>query len=155
LGYSEKDLAISGNAKMLGCGVPCQLANLQAGETVIDLGSGSGADCFLAAEGVGSTGTVIGVDMTPEMLATARAAARERKASNVSFRLGEIEHLPVADNTADVVISNCVINLSPDKKQVFSEVFRVLKQGGRIAISDIVATQVLPQALRTAEALVC
>jgi SAM-dependent methyltransferase len=136
----------------LGCGDPITLANLGAGETVLDLGSGGGLDCFLAAREVGLAGRVIGVDMTPEMLAKARAAAKRLGAANVEFREGYLEQLPVEENSVDVVISNCVINLSPDKPQVFREVFRVLKPGGRIAVSDIVTNGQLPETVQTSMA---
>jgi ubiquinone/menaquinone biosynthesis C-methylase UbiE len=132
----------------LGCGTPIILAALQPGEVVVDLGSGGGIDCFLAAKIVGPTGTVIGVDMTPEMLKKARKNARSGGYQNVEFRLGEIENLPVADNTADAVISNCVINLSPSKSEVYKEAYRVLKPGGRLAVADMVAIQPLPDHLK-------
>ena len=133
----------------LGCGDPITIANLQPGETVVDLGSGGGLDCFFAAQRVGSAGRVIGVDMTPEMLAKARGNAARLGVQNVEFREGYIEQLPVADGEADVVISNCVINLSPDKPQVFREIYRALKPGGRVGVSDIVTRGELPQAVKT------
>jgi len=150
MGYSKEEIGgVPEGANMgLGCGNPVALASLKPGETVVDLGSGGGFDCFIAAREVGPTGKVIGVDMTADMVSKARNNAEKAGTKNIEFRLGEIEHLPIADNSADIIMSNCVINLSPDKASVYRDAYRVLKPGGRIAISDILATGPVPEEIR-------
>lgn len=154
IGYTNQEIdSVPDGANLgLGCGNPVALASLKEGEIVLDLGSGAGFDCFLAANRVGQTGRVIGVDMTPEMIDKARENADKGGYRNVEFRLGEIENLPVADNYVDVIISNCVINLSPDKERVFQEAYRVLKPGGRLMVSDIVLVEDLPKAMQKSAA---
>ena len=150
IGYTNDQLAIGlGDANLgLGCGNPISVADLQPGETVVDLGSGAGFDAFLAAKSVGANGTVIGVDMTPEMISKAQKNAEKLDVVNVEFRLGEIERLPLEDDAADAVLSNCVINLSPDKRAVYGEIFRILKPGGRISISDVLRSGELPEKIK-------
>lgn len=156
MGYTMEDLKLKGDNVQLGCGNPVALADIQPGEIVMDLGCGAGHDCILAASKVGENGKVIGVDMTPEMLKEARATTEKKNlAGTVSYRLGEIEYLPAANASVNAIISNCVINLSPDKLQVFRECFRCLKEGGRIAIADVIAKGDIPERLKTAEALSC
>jgi len=154
IGYTDEDIkSVPEGANLgLGCGNPVALASLKEGEVVLDLGSGAGFDCFLAANIVGKTGKVIGVDMTPEMVEKARENARKGGYENVEFRLGEIENLPVANNYVDVIISNCVINLSPEKERVFQDAFRVLKPGGRLMVSDIVLSNELPDSIKNSVA---
>lgn len=155
VGYTEEDLAMAPAESNLGlgCGNPHRKANIQKGEVVLDLGSGAGLDCFIAGKVVGRRGRAIGVDMTPEMLSKARNIAKENRIRNVEFRLGEIENLPIADNTADVCISNCVINLSDNKPRVYREIYRALKPGGRISICDIVIMKELTQEMKEDEAM--
>jgi ArsR family transcriptional regulator len=155
IGYSDEEIKSAGVANLgLGCGNPTGMGEIKEGETVLDLGSGAGFDCFLAAKKVGKTGKVIGVDMTEEMVERARANAKKQDYNNVEFKLGDIENLPIEDNSIDVVISNCVVNLAPDKSKVFKEVYRVLKKGGRMYISDIVLLDNLTQEQKENEDLI-
>ena len=155
IGYTPEELAqVPQEANLgLGCGNPLRAANLQLGEVVIDLGSGAGLDCFLAGVQVGRRGKAVGVDMTPEMVSTARQIAKENRIRNVEFRLGEIENLPAADNLADVCLSNCVINMSVNKGRVYREIYRVLKPGGRLSICDIVIMKQIPEELKNDPAM--
>lgn len=157
IGYSDEEIlgAPEETNMGLGCGNPQLIAKIKPGETVIDLGCGGGFDCFLASKKVGDNGYIIGVDMTSEMITSARRSCKRHQYKNVDFRLGEIENLPVADNTADVIISNCVINLSPNKQRVYNEAYRVLKKGGRVAISDIVLMKELTSEMKQDEKLYC
>jgi len=155
IGYSDEEIKLAGAANLgLGCGNPTGMAEIKEGETVLDLGSGAGFDCFLAAKKVGQTGKVIGIDMTEEMVEKAKDNAQKQGYANVEFRFGDIENLPIDDNSIDVAISNCVVNLAPDKSKVFKEVYRVLKKGGRMYISDIVLLDNLTQEQKENEELI-
>ena len=155
IGYSDEELSVAGNANMgLGCGNPVAFSSIKKGDAVLDLGSGAGIDCFLAAKKVGSTGKVIGVDMTEEMVAKAKKNAQEQQIKNVEFILSEIEKMPLEDNSVDIIISNCVINLTPDKNKSFKEAYRILKQGGKMFISDIVLLEELTKEQREDEKLI-